>query len=238
MNIPLGPIPMLLAYLQGNSPYSELDVMMRFFVVLVIALILAPFHECAHALAAKIMGDDTAEREGRLTLNPIVHLDPMGTLMKFFLCFGWAKPVPVNPMRANRKFTMRKFMALTAAAGPASNIILALIFVIIAKIIGLNAGSEVMVYAYFACWMIAQISVVLAVFNMLPIPPLDGSKILYFFLSNHQINMFERNMHIIRMVLLFSMIALPYRYNPIMIIISFATGHIMNGLDAITFFIR
>jgi Zn-dependent protease len=137
-------------------------------------------HECGHALSAYFMGDDTARRYGRLTLNPIAHIDPLG-----FLClivtrrFGWAKPVPVNDLNfKNRK----KGMLLVSLAGPLSNFFLALIIAVLYRIIYYNANTIVlgMLQAAYI------INLGLGVFNLLPIPPLDGSKILDAFLTSRQ----------------------------------------------------
>ncbi|MBQ8411725.1 MAG: site-2 protease family protein, partial [Ruminiclostridium sp.] len=104
------------------------------FSYLVILLIAFPIHECSHGYAAKLLGDDTAEEQGRLTLNPISHLDPMGTIGLLVFGIGWAKPVPVQPRRAI-KVSQKTAMALTAAAGPLSNVIVSLIFMIIMKLV-------------------------------------------------------------------------------------------------------
>ena len=131
------------------------------------------FHEYAHGMVARFRGDDTAYRAGRLTLNPIAHLDPIGTLLLLFAGFGWAKPVPVNAMNlANPK----KDMVWVALAGPVANMILALLIAIAIRIIfvfQISIGSFliVLIYAF-------QINLVLAAFNLIPIPPLDGSKIV------------------------------------------------------------
>lgn len=139
-------------------------------------------HECAHAWAADKMGDPTAKMLGRLTLNPLKHLDPIGTLMLFFSgLFGWAKPVPVNP----RNFrNLRRGDIIVSAAGPASNLALAVIFAVIIRLMGLivpNIGLS-MPGIYRPLLLMAEMGVIInigmAVFNMLPIPPLDGSHVL------------------------------------------------------------
>jgi len=231
------PIWLLLDYFQGREGVTSTTVVFSFFAVLSIIFILFPFHEAAHALAAKLLGDDTAEREGRLTLNPIVHIDPMGALFMMLAPFGWAKPVPVNPRNATRKITMRGFMSLTAAAGPVSNVILSLVFLIITKILLLNSGESDMMFQFaYALYLVADISLFLAVFNLIPIPPLDGSKILMFFLSYRASYWLEKNANMLRLVVLVSILA-PFPFNILGIAISFVSQLIMTGLNFATFFL-
>jgi Zn-dependent protease len=233
-----GPAFLLFEFLRNPTPENGVTFVIRLFSVLAIIFILFPIHESAHAYSAKLLGDDTADREGRLTLNPFAHIDPIGAICLFFLPLGWAKPVPVDPRNATRKVTMRGFMSLTAAAGPVSNVLLSLVFVIIAKIIALGSGTnEMMHYLYLGLMITAQISIYLAVFNLIPIPPLDGSKILMFFLSNRASYTLERNSHIIRMGLLISMLVLPPSYNPLLILLRYISSFIMLGLDYATFFL-
>lgn len=138
----------------------------------IILLIAFPIHECAHALVAKWLGDDTAEKQGRITLNPIKHLDLWGTMLMLFAGFGWAKPVPINP----NNFKKRKLgMALSSLAGPVSNLILAYIAMILSKILLYTETSEEL---SIICINAMLINVGLAVFNLIPVPPLDGSRIL------------------------------------------------------------
>jgi Zn-dependent protease len=150
-------------------------------------LIIAPpillalsFHEYAHAYIANKFGDDTAKQSGRLTLNPLAHLDPIGTIMIFLVHFGWAKPVPVNMHRLRNP---KKDMIWISAAGPLANMILALISGILLRFIFAIGGAPnqhsitgLLIYAVF---MSLQINLALAIFNLLPIAPLDGSKILF-----------------------------------------------------------
>ncbi|CCO08995.1 site-2 protease family protein [Desulforamulus hydrothermalis] len=141
-----------------------------------------PLHEYAHGLVAYKLGDPTAKYEGRLTLNPFKHLDPLGTILIFFGPIGWAKPVPVNPFHfANRK----KGMMLVSLAGPGANFLLA---VIGAMLLGIFYQSPVPAYI-FENFMV--LNVWLAVFNLLPLPPLDGSKILAGLLPGRQAWLYE-----------------------------------------------
>lgn len=141
-----------------------------------VALVAIPFHEAGHALAAWLLGDDTAKRQGRLSLNPFAHFELLGTLCMIFAGVGWAKPVSTDP----RNFKNPKMgMALTALAGPVANMILAYLAMVLWKVMYYWAPvSQGTVYiAYFLKYM-ALMNVSLAVFNFIPVPPLDGSRIL------------------------------------------------------------
>jgi Zn-dependent protease len=144
-------------------------------------LIALTFHECAHAYAAYRYGDDTAKQLGRLSLNPLRHLDPLGTIMIFLVHFGWAKPVPVNPYRLKNP---RKDMLWISAAGPLANMVLALVSGLLLRFLFTIGGTPdyhtgtVMGLFMFMVVMSLQINLALAIFNILPIAPLDGSKIL------------------------------------------------------------
>lgn len=155
--------------------------------VAIILLISFPVHEFSHALAAYRLGDGTAKLFGRLTLNPIVHFDPIGGLLLVFsallggIGFGWAKPTPVNPMNLRGG---RQGEAIVAFAGPASNLIIATAAALPVRFIAASPTLQVevpdivqLVLAY-----IVLINLALAIFNLIPIPPLDGSKVLFAFL--------------------------------------------------------
>lgn len=142
-------------------------------------LIALTFHEFAHGLAAYAMGDDTAKNAGRLSLDPMKHIDPIGFIMLFIMRFGWAKPVPINENNFRHE---RLGLFFVSIAGITMNLILALIFQLIlfftADIVQLSAYVDVM-------RGIVWINIMLAAFNLLPIPPLDGSKIIYTFLPKN-----------------------------------------------------
>ena len=145
-------------------------------------LIALTFHECAHAYVAYRCGDNTAKQLGRLSLNPLRHLDPLGTIMIFLVHFGWAKPVPVNPYRLKNP---KKDMLWISAAGPLANILLALASGLLLRLLFAMGGtpgshtSIAMELFIFMVIMSLQINLALAIFNILPIAPLDGSKILF-----------------------------------------------------------
>ena len=151
--------------------------------VLLIPLILSlTVHEFAHAYSAWRLGDDTAERQGRLTLNPMEHIDPVGTLLLPLLGipFGWAKPVPVNPARFHRNVNMSTGMMVTAIAGPLSNVLLAMASAVsygltlrwAPEFLAANPGLPELFL------QVVVMNVGLALFNMLPVPPLDGSRVV------------------------------------------------------------
>lgn len=150
-------------------------------------IIAITFHEFAHAFTAYKLGDDTPKYQGRLNLNPLSHVDPIGLIMLIVAHFGWGKPVQINPNNFRGKYSISASEAIVSVAGPLMNFIIAIIFAIIymlvAKFAGLefilgNTGSIVM---YIIQYTII-VNVGLGVFNLIPLPPLDGSKVLMHFL--------------------------------------------------------
>ena len=161
-----------------------------YFLFLISSLLLAiTVHEAAHAWAAKMLGDFTADNEGRVSLNPLVHLDPLGTLMIFFAGFGWGKPVPYNPKNLKNP---KRDEILIALAGPAANFVTATLF---ASMLSLPFSS--FLTPFFAMILLnffkilISLNIALFVFNLIPIPPLDGSKLLHPFISKKNEHLFE-----------------------------------------------
>lgn len=158
-----------------------LEILVR--AIVLVAVI--PIHECAHGLVASWMGDHTARDLGRTTLNPLVHLDPVGSTMLVLTGLGWAKPVPVD----TRNFRSPKWgMAITALAGPASNFVLAYVSTIIysmlfavAQVKGESTGLS-LALTFFS--LLISLNIGLGIFNLIPFPPLDGSKVLAMFLPD------------------------------------------------------
>ena len=144
-------------------------------------LVAFTIHELSHAVTADYLGDPTPRNMGRITLNPLKHLDPFGTIMLLIAGFGWAKPVIVNPL--NMRGNPRRDMAIVALAGPTSNVLMALLVAIPLRLglldLTLMAPTGVLPSASFLISEFIWINLILAFFNLIPIPPLDGSKILY-----------------------------------------------------------
>ena len=149
------------------------------YVARAIALLTAiPFHEMAHAWASDRLGDPTAKQCGRLSMNPLRHFDPLGALCMILVGFGWAKPVPVAAVHNFRH--PRRDMALSAAAGPAANLLLAYVWMVCYKIVyyfGYAPESLLWQFVVGVLLTMIQVNITLAVFNLLPVPPLDGSRI-------------------------------------------------------------
>lgn len=176
--------------------FNLLEVNALFLIPWLVTILLAiGIHEFSHALAGYVQGDDTAQREGRLTLNPIAHVDWLGLALLLFIGFGWGKPTPFNPYNLKYK---KWGSALVSIAGPISNVIMVFLALITYKLVGftnLSWANSTNLLEVFLLFMV-QLNLVLFVFNLIPIPPLDGSKILYTFLGPQRqtlITMLETN---------------------------------------------
>lgn len=167
----------MLGYLQNLFQSLDLDSMLGAFLRVLAVLLCLTVHEVCHGLAAYVLGDPTAKSQRRLSLNPLRHIDWLGLAMMFFVGFGWARAVPVDPRHFKRP---KEGMAATALAGPVSNLLLAVLALGISKVIYLyvpySTGMELLFN--FLLYTVAPLSIGLGLFNLLPIPPLDGSKVL------------------------------------------------------------
>lgn len=207
----------------------------QIFTYIVRALVLLtciPVHEAAHAYVSWKLGDPTAKNLGRMTLNPLVHLDPMGSVLMILTGFGWAKPVPI----VARNFTnIKKGMAISALAGPVANVLLALLLTNVYKLLYVFVGvsSNAMATVLNILYIMIQLNCGLAVFNLIPIPPLDGSRLVTALLPSRiyfKVMQYERYIMIGLFVLLFTGIL----NRPI----GFLRSALLTALDAVTSFIR
>lgn len=168
----------LLKQFASSFDLQKLSVLL---ITVIASMLCISVHELCHGLVAWALGDSTARRSGRLSLNPLAHIDPVGFLMLLIARVGWAKPVPID-IRAFRH--PKRDMALTALAGPCSNFVLALISVFAASLVYKFADGAVWAYIiYFLCY-VCVLCVGLGLFNLIPMPPLDGSKLLFSVLPN------------------------------------------------------
>lgn len=209
---------------------------MNFFNIIVRAIVLLtaiPIHEAAHAYVADKMGDPTGRYMGRLTLNPTAHFDLLGSIAMLVAGIGWAKPVPVNP---NNFKDPKKGMAISAAAGPVSNLIVAAASLAIAKIImyvGYEFGVNTVLSTLFTIFnVMCSINISLAIFNLIPIPPFDGSRIFNYFLPDKfyfKVMEYEQYIVIGLLIVLFTGI--------LDVPLALLSNLIFNALDKITAFI-
>lgn len=196
-------------------------------------LIAITFHEFAHGYAAYKLGDNTAKNEGRLSLNPLDHLDPIGTLLLLFAGFGWGKPVHVNPSNYTRKISMEKGEAIVSLAGPLTNIVLAFIFALIygalVKFASVFLLSTVGNIVQLILISTISINIGLGIFNLIPLPPLDGSKIILPFLPYNTKQWFRNNEQIFYVLFVVMWIT-----NIAGVIISPAISGVSTGIMTIT----
>ena len=187
------------------------------------------FHEFAHGYAAYLMGDNTARYNGRLSLNPMAHLDIAGTLCLLLFHFGWAKPVPINPANFRNH---RKGIIVVSLAGPFANFLLALVCTAICELIkGFVPTSQIAEFFYMVLLYAQVMNVGLMVFNLIPIPPLDGSKVLMEFLpyrTRWQLQNLERYSGIILLVLIWTRMLTP--------VLNTMAGWVYSLIDLLIFF--
>lgn len=201
---------MIFDLLSGNFGLTDLILLL---VSIPVVLLSLSFHELAHGYVAIKLGDPTARYYGRITMNPLKHLDPIGALSMLLFGIGWAKPVPINPMNFRDP---KKGMALTGLAGPVSNLILSFIGVLLYRVTYTVFGAmgpltEPVYWLGTALLLLfsafSSMNAALAIFNLIPVPPFDGSRIFYFILPDKyyfSVMKYERIIMMVTLVLLFS----------------------------------
>lgn len=218
-----------------------LTILMTAVASAVIIFTALPIHEVAHGYVAYLLGDPTAKNLGRLDLNPMKHFDPIGTTLLLLFGYGWARPVPVNPYYFGDAKKQKNGMALTALAGPASNILFATFcYAVYKMLIFFVPSSSFTIIICNILMIMIQINISLATFNLLPVPPLDGAKIIGIFLPMETYfkveNFYAQYQQMIMYGLMFALWVLPS--TPI---VSVPMGIIRYGIifimDKLTFFI-
>ncbi|MDD6646014.1 MAG: site-2 protease family protein [Oscillospiraceae bacterium] len=208
------------AFRGGSVDFGS--ILMQLFALLLIIFLVLPFHEWAHAFTALKLGDTSVKYRGRLSLNPLAHIDVLGSI--FLLCFGfgWAKPVPVD----SRNFKNEKVgMAITAVMGPVANLVAGLVGqIIFYALLVINPNfflaSQVGLYISMFLNYYVTVNIYLAVFNLIPIPPLDGSKILFVFLPDKAVNFFYQYERYI-MIILFALLWMGFLSTPLVYLSDF-----------------
>ena len=204
---------MLSQFFHGSVDTNQL--IMYLISVSIVVFLVMPIHEWAHGFAAYKLGDYTAKWSGRLKFSPLAHIDPFGAICIVLFGFGWAKPVPVDPRNFKNP---KRDMAITAIAGPLSNILMGIVFAFIYTLIIFSVNSSIelsqeMINFFGLLLYIIKVCMIinfnLALFNLIPIPPLDGSKILYALLPNRIIAKFEYYQRYSFLILVFLVFVLP-----------------------------
>lgn len=216
---------MLSQLLRGQLTFQT--AVAEILAVLVIIFLILPLHEWAHAQTAYLLGDKGIKERGRLSLNPLSHIDPIGALFMLFIGFGWAKPVPVD----SRYFKNPKLgMGITALMGPVSNIVAGFVGMLVfyallafaPSFMFSEGGSYVTTFLNFYI----TVNINLAVFNLLPIPPLDGSKVLFTFLPDKAVEFFYRYQ-----MIFFALLFILIFTGPLSSVLSYLSGNLINGMS-------